>query len=796
MHHYVLRFLTPTLVTTLIASSQVPPKREFRAAWVASVANLDWPALRTDPVTSQQAQLNALLDNLQHSGINAVIFQVRPECDALYPSTLEPWSYWLTGTQGSAPNPLWDPLEAAIREAHRRGMELHAWINPYRAEKSVGAYPVASGHVTVQHPDWILSFAEVRTATSYTPPLKILNPGIPAVRTHVARVVADIIRRYDVDGVHADDYFYPYPPQKITTQDDATYAVYNRGITDRGTWRRDNINLLMSEIADSIKGIKPFVKFGISPFGIWKDGVPAGTTGMDQYSTIYADPVAWLRQHSVDYLTPQLYWAIGGPQDFGTLLPWWADSTDAYGRHLYPGHAAYRMDPGSSNWPASEMTSQVRLVRRTPKAGGSVFFRAANGITDNLKTFGDSLRIDLYRTIALLPPMAWKDDVPPYMPRALRYAPHSAGGVALQWDPPLLQAGQDSAYRYVVYRFDHYPLPGETEDPRSIMALVGDRFCIPPTPLGSGPFYYVVTALDRVYNESDTSTIIVVSAPATPVLASPAPGATTTDSVVLAWLSPGVPSQYTVQVATDSLFRIGILVHDSTVADTFRVMRGMQGHAAYYWRVRVAGAGGATPYTETRMFVTGFPTVAQLSSPNHYQADVALTPSLRWHPVSDATSYGVQVSSMADFSAPAVDRSGITDTSTVVGPLEPFTIYSWHVRASNDYGSGPWSAAFKFRTVQTTEVGEERPTAYALSQNYPNPFNPRTVIEYEIPIAGRVLLKVYDVLGKEVASLVDDDMPAGRYTAAWTATTEASGVYFYRLIAGSYAATRRMLLLK
>ena len=286
--------------------SQAPPKREFRGAWLATVANLDWP-VRGDTPQNQKNQLISLFDGMSAAGINAVIFQVRPECDALYASPYEPWSYALTGSQGSAPSPFYDPLQFAVDEAHRRGMELHAWFNPYRAERSVDSYALAGNHVVVQHADWILTFA----ASGTTAPLKILNPGIPEVREFVARVVADIVRRYDVDGIHADDYFYPYPPQAITNQDDATFAAYPRGFTNRGDWRRDNVNLLMKLVRDSIAAIKPWVKFGMSPFGIWKNGVPPGITGLDAYSVIYGDAIAWLHDRSVDYLTPQLYWRIG-----------------------------------------------------------------------------------------------------------------------------------------------------------------------------------------------------------------------------------------------------------------------------------------------------------------------------------------------------------------------------------------------------------------------------------------------------------------------------------------------------
>ncbi|HMB92728.1 MAG TPA: family 10 glycosylhydrolase, partial [Rhodothermales bacterium] len=275
------------------ASAQPEPlaKYEFRGAWIATVINLDWPNSPTSSTQAQQAQLITMLDELKESGINAVLFQVRSEADAMYASEIEPWSYWLTGEQGVAPDPFYDPLAFAIEEAHKRGMELHAWFNPYRAVRGSG-YPNAPSHVSVEHPEWILTLGG----------LQVLDPGLPDVRDHNARVIADVARRYDIDGVHFDDYFYPYPPNQITNEDDATFAAHNRGFTNRGAWRRDNVNLFVAQVYDSLQVIRPSASFGISPFGIWKNGVPSGITGLDAYNVIYGDAVAWLDAQIIDYV--------------------------------------------------------------------------------------------------------------------------------------------------------------------------------------------------------------------------------------------------------------------------------------------------------------------------------------------------------------------------------------------------------------------------------------------------------------------------------------------------------------
>ena len=326
------------------AVSSLAAKREFRGAWIATVTNLDWPTGGAQGsggnfTQLQKDELIFILDNLAAAGFNAVIFQVRTECDALYNSPYEPWSFWLTGSsaliQGAPPNPLYDPLEFAVAEAHKRGMELHAWFNPYRAVRP-STYTRAASHVSNTHPEWLLVFNYL-DVNGIARTAKILDPGLPLVRDHVAMVVSDIVRRYDIDGIHADDYFYPYPEGTltgVTNQDDLTFANYNPDGLARADWRRENVNKLLAQIRDSVQAIKPYVKFGMSPFGIWRPNNPSGISGLDAYNTIYCDAITWLQRKYVDYIAPQLYWAFGGGQDYGKLQPWWADSANANGRHL------------------------------------------------------------------------------------------------------------------------------------------------------------------------------------------------------------------------------------------------------------------------------------------------------------------------------------------------------------------------------------------------------------------------------------------------------------------------------
>ncbi len=371
--------LTIIFLTNLIAQNI---EREFRGAWAASVANLDWPSSPNLTVDQQKAELISLLDELQKLNFNAVLFQVRPECDALYQSQIEPWSYWLTGIQGKAPEPFYDPLELAIEESHKRGMELHAWLNPYRAERVINYFPLAENHVVKTNPEYILKF----------PKKKILNPGMPQVREFVTSVVLDIVKRYNVDGIHFDDYFYPYPTPNtgftgVTTEDKETFAKYNRGYKNIDEWRRSNVDLLIEMVHDSIKAYKPFVRFGVSPFGIWKDGIPHGVKGFSAFDKIYCDPLKWITDKTVDYIAPQLYWPIEGDQSFDKLYNWWiSESNDV---DVFPGVASYRLL--DKDWPVEEITNQLSIIDSVQnKSKGYIFFRAED-FQNNVKGLSDEV---------------------------------------------------------------------------------------------------------------------------------------------------------------------------------------------------------------------------------------------------------------------------------------------------------------------------------------------------------------------------------------------------------------------
>ena len=356
---------------------------EFRGAWISSVHNLDWPSEQGLPAAQQKAELVRLLDSAKSLGLTDVFFQVRPEGDALYKSSLEPWSRFLTGTQGKDPG--YDPLAFCISEAGKRGIGVHAWFNPYRASVKAGA-PLASNHMARRYNRYAYKVGSVMC----------MDPGSKEVQDHVVKVVSDVARRYDVAGIHFDDYFYPYPSVG-RLPDGRTYDSYRAGggSLSIGDWRRDNVNRLIARSSQAVKEARPDAVFGVSPFGIYTKGQPSTVkAGLDQLNEIYADPIKWMRSGWVDYIAPQLYWKDNSDQSFTELLKWWrSPSNNPRGVPVYPGIAAYRMS--EQGWPAQEIVKQVGLSRTVGSGpSGHAFFRMANmanntkGVSTMLKKAG------------------------------------------------------------------------------------------------------------------------------------------------------------------------------------------------------------------------------------------------------------------------------------------------------------------------------------------------------------------------------------------------------------------------
>jgi uncharacterized lipoprotein YddW (UPF0748 family) len=408
--------------------SQIKPPaapREFRGLWLATVKNIDWPSRPGLTTAQQKVELVALLDQAKRLRLNAVFLQIRPSCDALYASKFEPWSEFLTGRMGRAPQPFYDPLTFAVEQAHQRGLELHAWFNPYRARHTASISPPSADHISKTRPDLVRPYGSSLW----------LDPGDREVQEHSLNVVLDVVQRYDVDGVHFDDYFYPYPEKDKTGRvlvfpDWRGWQRYRDGggKLDRESWRRENVNLFVLRVSQSVRKVKPWVKFGIAPFGIWRPGHPPQIKGLDAYDALYADARKWWREGWVDYLAPQLYWS-DEPREtsFSALLQWWAGENIRH-RHLWPGLDVSRVGP---NRPAEEIINQIKLTRKQSGASGNMLW-AVRALTENRRGISDALLNQVYTQPALSPAFPWLDNRPPAKPQVSSSA-GPAGEVIVNW---------------------------------------------------------------------------------------------------------------------------------------------------------------------------------------------------------------------------------------------------------------------------------------------------------------------------------------------------------------------------
>ena len=472
---------------SLTASAQ--PKREFRGAWIQCV-NGQWLGLSTEKM---QQTLTSQLNSLQRMGVNTIIFQVRPEADALYESRIEPWSRFLTGQQGKAPSPYWDPLAWMVVQCHARGMELHAWINPYRA-KSKTTSVLAANHICSLHPE---------RAFSYDNQL-ILNPGLQENRDYICAVVADIVSRYDVDGIHYDDYFYPYPAAGQGIPDDEAYRANSNGIRDRGDWRRHQVNLLVKQIYETVHDIKPWVKVGVSPFGIYRnkknDPNGSATNGLQNYDDLYADVLLWVNNGWIDYNVPQIYWEIGNrAADYNELIHWW--NRHAANRPLYIGEDIERTVK------FGQQEQKMALYGECSNVQGTVLWYAKAAV-DNTGGYATQLTNRYWRTPALQPLMPFITKTSPRKPRKLKAIWMSDTEQVLCWTAPKGSDWKREATQYVIYRFAQ----GEKvdiDDASHIVATTTDTFYQLPMGNGNQRYTYVVTALNRLQNESKAAKVKV-----------------------------------------------------------------------------------------------------------------------------------------------------------------------------------------------------------------------------------------------------------------------------------------------
>jgi uncharacterized lipoprotein YddW (UPF0748 family) len=470
-------------------------EREFRAAWVATVSNIDWPSKPGLSTEEQKREALAILDSAVSLRLNAIVLQVRPQCDAMYKSELEPWSYYLTGVQGKAPEPFYDPLSFWIDEAHNRGIELHVWFNPYRAHLPSG------GEIT----DSSIVKRKPGLAKKIPNEMHWLDPAKKETQDHSFNVVLDVVRRYDIDGVHFDDYFYPYGDGSFP--DDETWEEYQKsgGKLPREDWRRMNVNTFIERVYKGIKREKPYVKFGLSPFGIWRPGYPPSISGFDQYSILYADARLWLNEGWIDYWTPQLYWHINQiPQSFPVLLGWWTRENNK-NRNLWPGMFTSRMNDEKG---VDENINQIMITRGfVPDAPGHIHFSFKAFLKDSA-ALNPALKNGPYQRQALVPPSLWLDDDSPQAPMVETNISNDT--LIVRWS----HVNNSDVFRWVVYyQYDkswNYKILNRNDKsfaiPISRIVKIQPRRRQSETEVKETTEYLTqvaVSAVDRVGNESE-----------------------------------------------------------------------------------------------------------------------------------------------------------------------------------------------------------------------------------------------------------------------------------------------------
>jgi len=499
--------LLTSFFTSIIVTAQ--PKYEFRGVWVATVNTIDWPKGATTDPEKQRADYIRLLDLHQRNGMNVMIVQVRPSADAFYPSAYEPWSEWLTGTQGKPPSPYWDPLKFMIEETHKRGMEFHAWLNPYRAIHNIGSSSIAPNHITRTRPDWFLNYGDK----------KYFDPGNEEAQKFVVNVVRDIVKRYDVDAIHMDDYFYPYRIPGKEFPDEASYRRSGSKLS-KDDWRRSNTDSIIKNIYIAIKEENKLCRFGVSPFSVWrnKDQDPERGSdsrgGQSNYDDLYADILLWMKNGWVDYVTPQLYFNIGHSKvDFAKMVDWWA--SNSYGRHIYIGHGIYKAtEPNEPTWRnPNELPNQIKYLRQNPNVQGSAYY-SSRLFDKNPNGWNDSLRNNYYKYPALLPPMRWIDNEKPWPPIVERkIADDSVIKLTVIPDP----RNTVPIKYYVVYQ---YATDSNTDRFGNVPQFISRIVTLPKgfefkevLSSKNKSYRYVITAVGKNNIESDLSEIAMVVQP-------------------------------------------------------------------------------------------------------------------------------------------------------------------------------------------------------------------------------------------------------------------------------------------
>lgn len=667
---YILLAVLATWVVSTAMAVTPSPKRDFRGAWLSTVWAIDWPSHRdiTEEATkSQKVELRNILTNYENCNINACFFQVRGMSDAMYNSKYEPWSQYLTGKRGLAPT--YDPFEYVIEEAHKRGIEVHAWINPYRYATSEENYGRLSTDYSTTHPDWLINCGGIH----------ILNPGLPAVREQIVNIVVDILEKYDVDGIVFDDYF--YQNGMMDEYDDALYAKYNPDSLERGDWRRRQVNLMVQDVYNAIKARKPWCRFGISPAGVAasskavadKYGITPCPSGSDwQYNQIYAEPVQWLVDQSIDYISPQVYWTIGAAADYAKITPWWYMVANQFGRHCYISQSLSSLShtktmpakmserekaAAATNFYADEISNQIMINHSSAKEGapGTVFFSSKQiAKTGFIKT----IVRDVYTRKALVPVLTW-------------FKPDEQQGLVSN----LKREGQTLTWNYAVegQRYGVYAMPKDKRNDVEALTttLYYQGMTYSPTYLLddsiAADYAVCVTVIDRYGNEYAPRFLgEALVEPIVPTLLFPADGANILLPNYLEWEYIDDAMGYQLEIAYDKAFEdiIAVVPVDTNLFFTQPLVE-INGDSVYYWRVSAQVANRESRYSEVRSF-TG--DLFSVTSPINGEIEVSVTPTITWDFVREGADYYVEIATSNTFKNAEIVFAESTKNTSIVVP--------------------------------------------------------------------------------------------------------------------------------
>jgi uncharacterized lipoprotein YddW (UPF0748 family) len=796
-----MKKLLPFVLILLLISTQSftqEPDRELRAVWLTSVYNIDWPHSTNVSPINQQNRLRDILNRLQETNINAVLFQVRPQADALYQSAYEPWSQWITGTRGQVPT--YDPLALVIEEAHKRGIEVHAWLNPYRFEINAGQYAGLPGDYSQTHPELIFTHNN-RT---------YFDPGNPGTTQLIKKIIADMITNYNLDGVVFDDYF--YPSGMTLSLDQQTYDTWGTlefvqqwypDLT-RGNFRRASVNNMIREVNDTIKAIDPHMVFGVSPAGIystqasaaanWGTTLPSGISGNDNYNVIFCDPLAWLHDGSVDYISPQLYWVIGGPQDFVTLTEWWGFQASRYDKHHYPSLGSYRLysqkdmpfpdfdsypaflesiishfvkegESDKFNWPVTEIENQIIANRNSPHnlAQGLIFYNT-NTYINTTKDLAGYLANDLFSEKSIFPYLPW---LPPTQPGAPAIA--EIGAIGEDSDALAMNIADSPAERFLLYGWEQMPTKNNPDEADFMQVVFGKDFArfypeenayfsiaefLPNRELGNISGTYSFEYLDPVVITSpDDETIC--------------------DMFAFTWTQVPESTSYRVLIATKQNPSTVVFASPETTQNIFELPSGiLAGQQNYVFRVKATSPEGVS-WSAPEGFFTGYPLSTILNAPANGAVNVNINTTMQWNTVPGVGFYHVQVATDPSFDEQflVINQEPVNQNIYSITLEQPNTLHYARVRTADACGYSSWSQVNSFTTGQGTSVEDMRPHVLRV---FPNPARDNCKVDYPVAVGERTIQWFStggQLLGEEIRKDVTTSdsfdlshLPAGLYT--------------------------------